>query len=140
MGSGSEIPRRMPRVKKESRRQQLSWRRLFSASGFRTRNRGYGGYLRLTTIGGVSDLSVTAQSTQQCQKIIRLLAFFEGRFLRSSRLFASPAKNLGLATSHRFGMFRHHSSAMTSRTTNARAMMIGMMIIIRRRPGHGHIA
>ena len=32
------------------------------------------------------------------------------------------------------------SLAMKSRTTNARAMIIGMMIIIRRRPGHGHIA
>lgn len=29
---------------------------------------------------------------------------------------------------------------MKSRTTNARAMIIGMMIIIRRRPGPGHIA
>jgi len=29
---------------------------------------------------------------------------------------------------------------MKSRTTNASAMIIGMMIIIRRRPGHGHIA
>jgi hypothetical protein len=29
---------------------------------------------------------------------------------------------------------------MLSRTHNARAMIIGMMIIIRRRPGHGHVA
>jgi hypothetical protein len=49
------------------------------------------------------------------------------------------AHHSGLAIRSLLSIFRLHSFAMTSRTSNARAMIIGM-IIIRRRPGHGHIA
>ncbi|CAM3001938.1 hypothetical protein [Rariglobus hedericola] len=61
--------------------------------------------------------------------------FFE-LFLRGN---ARLPQDRGLAFTTNFRMVRNRFTAMTSRNTNARAMIIGM-IIISRRPGHGRIA
>jgi hypothetical protein len=61
-------------------------------------------------------------------------------FFRLHFVIAPPRRTQrSLALDPQIGIVRYRFTAMTSRNANARAMIIGM-IIIRRRPGHGHIA